>query len=144
MRVTTSTTIRGGHIWQGRYKAFPIQKDAHLLTVLRYVERNPLRAHLVDRAQDWSWSSAGKPRAGWPALHAGPVRRPARWHPFVNAPQTAAEVKSLRESIQRGRPFGDSPWQQETATQLGIESSLRPRGRPRKVTTPDHPARLLK
>ena len=43
-----------GHIWQGRFKAFPIEGDEHLLTVLRYIERNPLRAHLVDRAEDWS------------------------------------------------------------------------------------------
>ena len=42
-----------GHVWQGRFKAFPIQDDAHLLTVLRYVERNPLRAGLVDRAEAW-------------------------------------------------------------------------------------------
>ena len=47
-----------GHIWQGRFKAFPIQEDAHLLTVLRYVERNPVRAQLVRQAQQWTWSSA--------------------------------------------------------------------------------------
>src|SRR5438876_4724546 len=42
-----------GHVWQGRFKAFPIQDDNHLVTVLRYVERNPLRASLVDRAEAW-------------------------------------------------------------------------------------------
>jgi putative transposase len=46
-----------GHVWQGRFKAFPIQQDEHLLTVLRYIERNPLRAGLVARAEDWLWSS---------------------------------------------------------------------------------------
>ena len=46
-----------GHIWQGRFKAFPIKEDVHLLTVLRYVERNPVRASLVSRAEDWAWSS---------------------------------------------------------------------------------------
>src|SRR5438128_247415 len=39
-----------GHVWQGRFKAFPIQEDEHLLTVIRYVERNPLRASMVARA----------------------------------------------------------------------------------------------
>jgi len=39
-----------GRIWQGRYKAFPIQEDRHLLTVLRYVERNPVRAGLAAHA----------------------------------------------------------------------------------------------
>ena len=47
-----------GHVWQGRFKAFPIQEDGHLLTVLRYVERNPVRAKLVRLAQRWPWSSA--------------------------------------------------------------------------------------
>ena len=40
-----------GHVWQGRFKAFPIQDDDHLRTVLRYVERNALRAELVARAE---------------------------------------------------------------------------------------------
>jgi putative transposase len=46
-----------GHVWQGRYKAFPIELGDHLLTLLRYVERNALRANLVSRAEDWPWSS---------------------------------------------------------------------------------------
>ena len=50
-------TSRTGHLYQGRFKAFPIQTDDQLYTVLRYVERNPLRAELVDRAENWRWSS---------------------------------------------------------------------------------------
>jgi REP element-mobilizing transposase RayT len=46
-----------GHVWQGRFRAFPIEQDDHLLTVLRYVERNPLRAGLVERAKEWPWSN---------------------------------------------------------------------------------------
>ena len=49
-----------GSVYQGRYKSFPTQDDAHLATLLRYVERNPLRAGLVPRAQDWPWSSLGQ------------------------------------------------------------------------------------
>jgi putative transposase len=48
-----------GHVWQGRFKAFPIEADANLRTVLGYVERNPLRAELVWRAEDWRRSSLG-------------------------------------------------------------------------------------
>lgn len=47
-----------GHVYQGRFKSFPVQDDEHLLTVMRYVERNPLRAGLVARAEDWTWGSA--------------------------------------------------------------------------------------
>jgi len=46
-----------GHVYQGRFRNFMIQEDEHLLSVLRYVERNPLRAAVVSRAQDWHWSS---------------------------------------------------------------------------------------
>src|SRR5262245_59334795 len=53
-----------GHVWQGRFKAFPIEEDDYLLAVLRYVERNPVRAELVEQAQDWGWSSAGAWDAG--------------------------------------------------------------------------------
>ncbi len=48
-----------GHLYQGRYKSFVVQEDGHLLTLLRYVEANPLRAKMVERAQDWHWSSLG-------------------------------------------------------------------------------------
>ena len=50
-------TAGTGSLYQGRFKSFPIQEDAHFLTVCRYVERNPLRANLVSRAELWKWSS---------------------------------------------------------------------------------------
>jgi len=46
-------------VWQGRFKAFPLQDDDHLATVLRYVVRNRVRAELVARAEHWKWSSLG-------------------------------------------------------------------------------------
>jgi putative transposase len=122
-----------GHVWQGRFKAFPIQQDEHLLTVLRYVERNPVRAKVVERAEQWVWSSA----AVWgnselPAwLHVGPVRYDGNWLRWLNRPQTAAEEAALQKCIDRGSPYGGPVWQRLTARRLGLESSLRPRGRPR-------------
>jgi putative transposase len=128
-----------GHVWQGRFRAFPIQEDDHLLTVLRYIERNPVRANLVERAQDWPLSSAAPMEPDDPTLDRGPVPRPMDWLEHVNQPQTEAEVERLRESLRRGRPFGHSVWTQPTARKLGLESSLRPRGRPRKRPT-DQPS----
>ncbi|MFH0963445.1 MAG: transposase [Planctomycetota bacterium] len=122
-----------GHVWQGRFKAFPIQRDDHLLTVLRYVEANPLRARLVRRAENWPWSSA----AWWGMtdrpefLHSGPVERPRAWLALVNRPMTQADLEALRRIVNRGTPFGDPTWQSRTAKRLGLESTLRPRGRPR-------------
>ena len=75
-----------GHIWQGRFKAFPIQDDEHFLAVLRYVERNPLRANLVERSQDWEWSSLKPTEQSGPVglLSEGPIAKPAQWTRFVN------------------------------------------------------------
>jgi putative transposase len=124
---------RSGHVWQGRFKAFPIQDDDHLLVVLRYVERNALRAALVERAEHWPWSSLSRATQA-PTLDAGPVPRGMDWVETVNAVMTEAECKGIRESIQRNRPFGAVEWVQGTASALGLESSLRLRGRPRAVT----------
>jgi hypothetical protein len=71
---------------------------------------------------------------GEPPLDAGPVPQPATWLDHVNAAQTEAEVETLRACTQRRRPYGDSAWAERVARQLGLESSLRPRGRPRKRT----------
>jgi REP-associated tyrosine transposase len=121
-----------GHVWQGRFRSFPIQEDDHLLRVHRYIERNPLRAGLVKRAQDWLWSSAAAQRDGLPLLTKSPVSHSVDWLAYVNKPQTEAEVASLRECIQRRRPYGDSMWIQRTARKMGLEPSLHPRGRPPK------------
>jgi len=122
-----------GHVWQGRFKAFPIQADEHLLAVLRYVERNPLRAALVERAEDWRWSSLALRKLGGPTiLSPSPVKLPRDWIARVNRTQSEAEVEAVRRSIARGAPLGGVAWQRRTAERLGLEPTLRPRGRPRK------------
>jgi putative transposase len=127
-----------GHVYQGRFKSFPVQRDGHYLSLCRYVERNALRANLVRRAQDWRWCSlwrrefAGEaPRDGL-ALCEWPVERPADWLAWVNAPETEAELEALRRSARRGSPYGSAKWAAAAAARLGIESSLRPPGRPKK------------
>ena len=120
-----------GHLWQGRFRAFPIEEDDHLLTVLRYIERNPLRAGLVVRAPDWLWSSAAPAREGLPVLSPWPVAHAVDWQQPVKEPQTEAEVEALRACIRRRRPYGDEAWTQVTAQQMGLEASLRRLGRPR-------------
>jgi putative transposase len=127
-------TAGTGPLYQGRFKSFPIQEDDHLLTVYRYVERNPLRAGLVERAEDWRWSSLGH-RVHAPGdglLDDSPVHLPADWVAYVNAPGSEAEVEALRRSVVRGTPFGEPAWVEQTARQLGLQTTLRPRGRPRK------------
>jgi|ERR1043165_1270905 putative transposase len=123
-----------GPLYQGRFKAFPIEEDDHLLTVLRYAERNPLRANLVENAANWRWSSLGQvnQHLAGPVLHEGPVPHPADWLTWVNQAETEAELSALRRSVVRGAPFGAEAWQKRTAEALGLQASLRPLGRPRK------------
>jgi putative transposase len=125
-----------GHVWQGRFKAFPIQDDAHLVTVVRYVERNALRANLVTRAEEWPWSSLGASHSGVteaPQLASNDLLRRGDWTEFVNAPMTDAEAAAVQQSIRRDRPFGSDAWTRTTAERLGLESSLRSRGGQRRV-----------
>jgi len=123
-----------GRVWQGRYKAFVIQDDRHLLTVLRYVERNALSASLARRAEDWEWGSLHwRTTSTAPfALEASPVPLPASWSTYVNAPQTPNEVAAIRNSIVRQSPFGSPDWAARKAVELGLEQTLAPLGRPRK------------
>jgi putative transposase len=123
-----------GRLWQGRFKAFLIQQDHHLLTVMRYVERNALRANLVERAEDWNWGSLGWRAARHPPVKIteSPVTLPSYWRHLVNEPQTAAELAEIRTCVNRQRPFGDQGWVEDQAKMLGVEQSLMPFGRPRK------------
>ena len=125
-----------GHLYQGRFKSFPIQADDHLYTVLRYVERNALRANLVAQAEAWRWSSLHLRHTGdarvESLLHDWPLPMPTNWLRWVKEPQTNAELNALRRSVVRGTPYGSIAWQKRTAGRLGLEATLRPRGRPKK------------
>ena len=132
-------TVGCGSLYQGRFKAFPVQNDGYFLTVCRYVERNALRANLVQEAEQWPWSSLAqrsRSDASFSMLRktilgAWPLARPSDWKNIVSLPQTEAELISLRRCVNRGCPFGDSDWASTTANQLGLESTLRQRGRPK-------------
>lgn len=121
-----------GHVYQNHYHAVPVQSELHLLTLLRYVERNPVRAHLVERAEDWRWGSLWRrcnfredlPLAEWPILP------PPDWIRIVNEPQTGRELAEIQMALKLGRPIGDADWSSEMAKRFGLP--VRGRGRPRK------------
>jgi len=125
-----------GHLYQGRFKSFPIEDDDHLYTVLRYVERNPRRANLVERASQWRWGSCWHRRNAESTLRGllaeWPLPMPQDWETWVNEPHTEAELAAIRRSVNRGAPYGDEQWVTQTAARLGLATTLRPRGRPRK------------
>ena len=123
-----------GHVYQQRYKSFPIQDDEHFFTVCRYVERNALRAGLVKRAEDWEWGSLWrwlqKPEPDPTLLSPWPLRRLPRWAERVNASLSKSELAAIRNSVNRGKPLGTDNWVKATAKRLNLESTIRPRGRP--------------
>jgi len=123
-----------GHLYQGRFKSFPIEEDDHLLMALRYVERNPLRARLVSRAQDWRWGSChirqNRLHPLRELLSGWPIDIPARWLQTVNLPQNEAEEKMVKDSIKRSRPLGSEIWTGRMVNHLSLQHTMRPRGRP--------------
>jgi putative transposase len=125
-----------GPIYQGRFKSFVVQNDRHFLAVSRYVERNALTAKLVVRAEHWRWGSLWrlerKTQEESPRLESWPLPRPADWLEYVNQPLEGVELERLRYSARRGTPYGDEAWATATAIELGLQSTLRPRGRPGK------------
>jgi len=133
-------SVGSGHVYQGRFKSFVVQSNEYFLTVCRYVERNALRAGLVERAEDWQWGSlwrrvCGK-REAQEILTDWPVAQPPNWLALVNQEDSQGdkerELTTLRNCVMRGRPFGSEQWVKQIAGQLGLQSTMRPRGRPRK------------
>lgn len=134
-----------GHIWQGRFKSFIIQRDEHLLMVLRYVEGNPVRAGLVESAKGWLWSShnvrvvrEGRSLSSKETVSLGhliddlPIEIPEAWDKYVDELLTDKELERLKQSVNRQTPYGQTEWQIKITQELGLESTLRPMGRPRK------------
>ena len=134
-----------GRIWQGRFKASVIQQDRHLLTVLRYVERNALSANLVARAETWRWGSLNwRVRSNPPVcLSESPAPLPSNWVQYVNEPQSLEELARVRAAVNRERPYGAPEWVEKTAKALGFTYSITPRGRPRKRELPVESAAQL-
>ena len=128
--------IGQGPLYQGRFKSFPVQEDVHFRTVCRYVEANALRARLVRRAENWRWGSLWSRENEKGALHDRlrdwPVDRPRNWLAEVNRALSKEAMASVRRSVARGVPLGGKVWQMRMARRLGLDITMRPRGRPRK------------
>jgi len=132
----------GGHVWQGRFKSPVLQSDEHLLTVLCYIEANPLRAGLVERAEDYLYSSYRMHGLGEPSelvdslvtyeeLSAYAKVRQRLWAEQVHLPLPEETLASIRRSALSGLPYGDKSWVQRLAKKLDLDLTIRPRGRPR-------------
>ncbi len=106
-----------GHLWQSRYKGFPVQDDSHFLTVIRYVLQNPVRAGLARRSRDYPWTSLSFPDL----VDPWPVERPTDIDGWLSDPLDDDLLNAVRRSANAQFPFGSTTWMNKTAVQLGIK-----------------------
>jgi len=107
---TRYQTIGDGHIYQGRYKSFLIKNDKHLLTVLKYIERNPVRAKLSSYPELWKWGSAHRRTAGTlkqqEILENSPVPLPQDYKIWIRTAEPSELLKEIRVSVNKGILLG--------------------------------------
>ena len=131
-------TKGSGHLYQGRYKSFIIEGNNHLLSVIRYVERNPLRAKLVKKAENWKFSSLWRRIYGSDKqkkfLAEWPISEPQNYLSFVNTPQSEEEEENIRLSVVKGKPYGNDSWSMKIIKEFKLESTIRLAWRPKKST----------
>ncbi len=125
-----------GHLYQGRFKSFPVEADEHYLTLCRYVERNAYAAGLCKEPDQWPYCSLYRWRHGSSSekalLSPWPIPRHSNWVERVKIDFTKPEQKQIDWSMKRGVPYGSQSWTESIARKHGLESTMRPRGRPKK------------
>lgn len=126
---------RTGHFWQGRFGAVAMDED-HLLSTVRYVGLNPVRAGLVKQAADWPWSSARAHLTGEPDgvtdLRPMQDQLPSLTGLFDLSETDVAAFEVLRKAESVGRPVGSQAFLDRIAGQTGKAVKPGKRGRRRK------------
>ncbi len=122
-----------GHVWQGRFKSFIVEQESYYLTLIRYIEANAAQAKLVKKAEVWLYGSLyERNKNSQIILNAPYIELDKEWIAYVNEPIRQNELAKIHNSINRQAPLGEAEWQMQTATELGLLSTLNQRGRPRK------------
>ena len=128
-------TIGAGHLYQGRYKSFLVEDDVHLLTVLKYIERNPVRAKLSKSPEAWQWGSAHRRLKGSSKerklLSASPTPLPHNYRSWINYAEPAEELNQIRLSVQKGVPYGGESWRDSMIRKHALDHTTRGAGRPK-------------
>jgi putative transposase len=133
-----TNTIGHGHLYQGRYKSFLVDKDSYLLTLIKYVERNPVRARLIARCEDWRWGSAWHRINGTDAhkkiLDTSPTSLPDEYRKWINVADKDDDIATLRTAVNKGIPYGRDTWIESMVSKHNLASTLRSAGRPKKIS----------
>ncbi len=133
---TQTKTVGGGHLYQGRYKSFVVDTDGYLLTLVKYIERNPVRAKIVSKCEDWQWGSAYRRILGTvkqkKLLTSLPATLPSNYKSWINTNDKPDDLVLIRNSLNRGVPYGGETWREKMIKDFNLESTVRSPGRPRK------------
>ena len=129
-RLRTDTVGRG-HVYQDRFHCFAVQTGRYYLNLMKYVEANAHDADLVERAEDWPWSSVTERVRGRELITDGPLPLRGDWVDWINRPTPAREMATLTCSERSSRPYGASSWVARMAVRQSLEQSLHVRGRRR-------------
>lgn len=135
---------RTGTLWEGRYKSCLVDKDTYLLHCHRYIELNPVRAHMAVDAGDYEWSSyhrnaLGKsdqlirPHATYNALGTRVDIRCMAYRKLVEQSMDAKELDTIREHLQRQHALGSNRFRTAIETMLNRRAGPAKIGRPRKL-----------
>lgn len=133
---------RSGPLWQGRFKSCLVDSERYLLTVYRYIELNPVRAAMVERAEQYRWSSVHSnvglitdslvtPHTVFRNLHADPVQRATIYQTWLQEGISEEDLGNIRAHIQQERALGNTKFQSMVEKALGRPVRVRPGGRPR-------------
>lgn len=136
-KVHAQTNTNGsGHLYQGRYKSFLVDTDRYLLAVIKYIERNAVRAKLASRCEGWRWGSA------WRRIHGTekqkklldemPTELPDDYTKWINTADKEDDLKAIRISVTKSVPYGKDTWVENMVAKHHLESTLRSPGRPRR------------
>lgn len=128
--------IGGGHLYQGRYKSFLVDADSYVLSVIKYVERNPVRAKLSSKCEEWQWGSAWRRIYGTNKqrkfLSPSPTPFPEKYRAWINTDNKEEEISELRNSVNKGVPYGREKWAANMVEEHKLFPTLRRPGRPKK------------
>ena len=138
-KVHARTNTNGsGHLYQGRYKSFLVDSENYLLSVVKYTERNAVRAKLVQRCEDWRWGSA------WLRVHGTnsqkkllnelPTDLPDDYVKWINTVDKPDDLNTIRVSVNKSVPYGKELWVEKMVSKHHLESTLRSPGRPKNDT----------
>ena len=136
---------RCGALWQGRFRSCLVQSERYLLTVMRYIELNPVRAAMVQAPQDHRWSSVHThlalardplitPHPLYLAMGSDPMERACAYQQWLDAGIAPDDLQHLRAYASQERALGDDRFQRMVETTLGRPAAIRPRGRPPRAT----------